>query len=76
MTSLQGQGEIDIPQLSEPDAHPAPDDPLGQAMMAFDTLEATLPNITLADLKCVRERLTALQSSLNETVNVGRVRKL
>ena len=67
-----------MPEITEPlpEADPEPDDALGQAMCAFDTLEAALPNITLADLKGVRERLTALQTSLNETVNVGRVRKL
>jgi hypothetical protein len=79
------QGEIMqqvIPELTEPEAlpdpEPAPDDPLGQAMAAFETLEAALPNIILADLKCVRERLTALQASLNESITpkgFGRVRK-
>lgn len=59
--------------LSEPE----PDDPMGQAMAAFDTLDAALPNIILADLKCIRERLSALQLSLSENVTkFGRKRKL
>jgi hypothetical protein len=82
--NFQPPGEIQVvPALTEPEAipdpEPAPDDALGQAMAAFETLEAALPNITLADLKCVRERLTALQASLNESITpkgYGRVRKL
>lgn len=84
-----GQGEMPQQIEVEPMANdeptlvePAPDDPFGQAMAALDTLEAALPNITLADAKGVRERLCALQVSMNEDFTVtgipvtyGRARK-
>jgi hypothetical protein len=48
-----------------------------QAMDALDALEAVLPNVRLADLKVIRQRLVGIQSSLNESIpSVGRNRKL
>ncbi len=67
--------EIDVEADIEPMSDVEDSDPLSQVMSAFDKLEATLPSIQLADLKCVRERLTALQTSLNEN-RIGRTRKL
>lgn len=73
------QPQNEPPQLALPAPDAAPDDPSSQAMCALDTLEAVLPNITLADLKAVRQRLNALQTLMNESMGrsmVGRTRKL
>lgn len=51
------------------------DTALAQAMAALDMLAAVLPNIKLCDAKSVRERLSALQVSMNETARIQR-RKL
>jgi len=38
-----------------------------QAMAALDAIEAVLPNVRLADLKTIRQRILTLQSCMNET---------
>ncbi len=39
-----------------------------QAMQALDAVAALLPNVRLADLKAIRQRILALQTSMNESV--------
>jgi hypothetical protein len=38
-----------------------------QAMAALDTVETVLPNVRLADLKTIRQRILSLQTQMNET---------
>jgi hypothetical protein len=54
----------------------APDDAACQAMCALETLEAVLPNVRLAELKTIRQRIIAIQTSMNESApSLGRDRK-
>jgi hypothetical protein len=46
-----------------------------QAMAALDTVEAMLPNIRLADIKQIRQRIVNLQTQMNEGVAPLRARK-
>lgn len=40
-----------------------------QAMQALDTVAAVLPNVRLADLKVIRQRIVNLQTSMNESAH-------
>lgn len=52
------------------------DNAASQAMCALETLEAVLPNVRLADLKTIRQKMIAIQTSLNESApGLGRDRK-
>jgi hypothetical protein len=46
------------------------------AMQALDVVQAVLPNVRLADLKAIRQRILNLQASMNEGMILGRTRKL
>lgn len=50
-------------------------DSLSRAVCALDQLECTLPNIKLADLKMIRQRITAMQTQMNESLKAGRLKK-
>jgi hypothetical protein len=63
---VQSQPQQEIEMLP---SEPEPDDPIGQVFAALDTLEAALPNIILADLNTVRQRLNAIQTMTNESVS-------
>lgn len=50
-----------------------------QAMGALDALEQALPNVRLADLKAIRQRLMTIQQCMNESAppgGLGRARKV
>lgn len=52
------------------------DDAAAQVDAAFDAIETALPCVRVADLKGIRQRLTALQTMLNEgRTSMGRARK-
>lgn len=53
------------------------DPAVSQAMAALDSLESALPNVRLADLKDLRQRIVAIQACMNESVpSLGRAKKL
>jgi hypothetical protein len=74
------EGQLSAPdEVDTSDTSSVPSQPMQEAMDALDTLEAVLPNIVLSDLKTVRQRLTAIQVMMNESVDKpsrGRLRKL
>lgn len=52
---------------------------VSQAISALDSLEAALPNVRLADLRVIRQRMTEITQKMNESLAVtpaGRARKL
>ena len=53
-------------------------DPAAQINAAFDAIQAMLPQVRVADLKGIRQRIMTLQTSLNEGAvpREGRARKL
>ena len=56
--------------------HTVDDEAAQRAMAALDMLEEVLPEVRLADLKTIRQRLIALQANINESVTAsGRQRK-
>lgn len=68
--------EIAVPATDAVAAEPNPCQSAQQAMDALETVEQLLPNIRLADLKAIRQKLLALQSAMNEGAVPERARKL
>lgn len=67
------------PEIEVNDAGTAEMDLCGaaqQAMQALDVIQAVLPNVRLADLKTIRQRILNLQAAMNEGVALDRARKL
>lgn len=46
-----------------------------QAMAALDVVDSMLPNIRLADIKQIRQRIMTLQTQMNEGMTIARPRK-
>lgn len=80
MQQLAGIGSVTQEPAMAPVAQPPtsfenPSDSLSQAVCALDQLENVLPNVKLADLKTIRQRLTAMQTQMNESMTAGRFKK-
>ena len=75
----QGQVAIEPAREAEPSPQ-SPIDAVQQASSALDTLEDALPNVRLADLKLIRQRIIAMQTKMNESIAIatpmGRSKKL
>ena len=82
LAGIQPAGQSVTPEIAVPSAVPdameQETDPCAaaqQAMAALDTIQAVLPNVRLADLKMIRQRILGLQTAMNEGAT-ERTRKL
>lgn len=76
MQQLAGMQPAAPPEIEVPTAQTDPCSAAQQAMDALDVVQTMLPNIRLADLKAIRQRILNLQTSMNEGISPGRARKL
>lgn len=84
LAGISGQMASQEPVTIEPvqDTQPvqSPIDAVQQASSALDTLNDALPNVRLADLKIIRQRIIDMQAKMNECIAIatpaGRAKKL
>lgn len=71
----QAEAPVAPAEISVEAAQGGDDCAVAQAMAALDALENVLPNVRLADLKNIRQRIIALQTTMNESADLGREKK-
>ena len=62
--------EITVPEQSNQQEQGDPCAAAQQALQALDVVAAVLPNVRLADLKVIRQRIVNLQTSMNESASL------
>jgi hypothetical protein len=78
LAGIGGGAVTQTPVVEQPMAFDNQSDFLSRAVCALDQLESALPNIRLGDLKMIRQRITAVQTKMNESIiamPAGRAKK-
>lgn len=70
---VEVEAMLDEPE--EPSWNSGESCPVEKVMTALDIVGQALPEIKLADLKAIRQRLTDLQTKMNESFEMGRKKK-
>lgn len=82
LAGIQTPPQVSAEVAQEPQDHPMTydqddsGDDVSKALCALDTLENVLPNIRLADVKAIRQRMTEITAKMNESLSPGRAQKL